>query len=216
MGTFTGGRHLTHGPCLHTVNVYVPHTSHEVLINRILLVDRHSDVRCDLSYPISNCTWAMQIGKIQAIHLHKNGLRASQTHYIPKVICLPSLAHLYSCTKSNWEENSCFLGHCSQKNKYVVKKMITKQHFLTLPAISICYSQEVWKFSKTVFSVFHKKPFFSWSFSSPVLDSRPLWNCWPTPMTAEGPILRLYNPEPRLLSPEAAGQEPGMSLSVRD
>ena len=45
----------------------------------------------------------------------------------------PTLAHLYSSTDSELEENSYLLGHCSQKNKYVVKTINTKQYFLTLP-----------------------------------------------------------------------------------
>lgn len=54
----------------------------------------------------------MQISKIQAIQLHKNWIIVPEMHYVPEMIFLSSLDHLYSSTKSKLEENySCFLGH---------------------------------------------------------------------------------------------------------
>lgn len=138
----------------------------------------------------------MQMGKIQAIHLHKNWLRVSQMHYIPEVTFLPSLVHLYSCTKSRWEENSCFVGHCSQKNK-CCERNDHKTVFPDSAPISVSSSQEVQKFSKAAFSVFHKKLLFSCPIFTPTVYTKVRGHSW-CPLKAQGPILRLHNPEPKL------------------
>lgn len=148
-------------------------------------------------------------------------------HYIPKVICLPSLAHLYFFTKSNWEENSCFLGHCSQKNKYIVKKkwsqkstswLCPNQHLLLprskkiLKNCFFCVPQETFlllvllfscpRFTPTVKLLAHIDDCWRSHTEAvqPWAETAISWSCW----TLSGKAAA------------ASTQEPGISLSVRD